>query len=55
MQDYVLKGRSKLRAQRAKISFLSATDQFIEEKFSIVHYNVQSIVNKMDLIQSVYF
>ena len=34
------------------ISFLSATEHIIEDKFSIVHYNVQSIANKMDLIQS---
>ena len=34
------------------ISFLSATEHIIEDKFSTVHYNVQSIANKMDLIQS---
>ena len=34
------------------ISLLSATEHIIEDKFSIVHYNVHSIANKMDLIQS---
>ena len=34
------------------ISFLSTTEHIIENKFSIVHYKVQSIANKMDLIQS---
>ena len=34
------------------ISFLSAAEHIIEDKLSIVHYNVQSIANKMDLIQS---
>ena len=34
------------------ISFLSAAEHIIEDKFSIVHYNVQSIANKMNLIQS---
>ena len=34
------------------ISLLSATEHIIEEKFSIVHYNFQSIANRMDLIQS---
>ena len=33
------------------ISFLSATEHIIEDNFSTVHYNVQSIANKMDLIQ----
>ena len=33
-------------------SFLSATEHIIEDKFSIVHYNVQSIANKIDLMQS---
>ena len=31
---------------------LSATEHIIEDKFSIEHFNVQSIANKMDLIQS---
>ena len=34
------------------ISILSATEHIIEDKFSIVHYNVQSIAYKMDVIQS---
>ena len=34
------------------ISLLSATEHIIEDKFSIVHYNIQSIANKIDLIQS---
>ena len=34
------------------ISLLSAIEHIIEDKFSIVHYNVQSIANKIDLIQS---
>ena len=34
------------------ISLLSATEHIIEDKFSIVHYNVQSIANKIDLMQS---
>ena len=34
------------------ISCLSATEHIIEDKLSIVHYNVQNIANKMDLIQS---
>ena len=33
-------------------SDLSATEHIIEDKFSIVHYNVQSIANKLDLIES---
>ena len=33
------------------ISFLSTTELIIEDKFSIVHYDLQSIANKMDLIQ----
>ena len=32
-------------------SDLSATEPIIEDKFSIVHYNVQSIANKLDLIE----
>ena len=31
---------------------LSETSQIIKDKFSIVHYNVQSIANKLDLIES---
>ena len=31
---------------------LNATEHIIEVKFSIVHYNVQSIANKMDLIRT---
>ena len=34
------------------ISFLSVTEHIIADNFSIVHYNVQSIANKMDLKQS---
>ena len=34
------------------ISFLSLTEHFIEDKFAIVHYNIQIIANKKDLIQS---
>ena len=34
------------------ISVLSETERIIEDKFSIVHYNVQSIANKLDLIES---
>ena len=44
-------GLSSLSSEDS-ISFLSATEHIIEDKFSIVHYNVQSIANKMDLIQS---
>ena len=33
------------------ISIVFATEHIIVDKYSIVHYNVQSIANKMDLIQ----
>ena len=33
-------------------SNLSVTEHIIEDKFSIVYYNVQSIANKLDLIES---
>ena len=33
-------------------SVLSETERIIEDKFSIVYHNVQSIVNKLDLIES---
>ena len=33
-------------------SVLSETEHIIEDKFSIVHYNVQSIANKLDVIES---
>ena len=31
--------------------FISETSQIVEDKCSIVHYNVQSIANKLDLIE----
>ena len=33
-------------------SVLSETEHIIEDKSSIVHYNVQNIANKLDLIES---
>ena len=31
-------------------SIISAEEQAIKDKFSVVHYNVQSILNKLDLM-----
>ena len=36
----------------AQFDLLHRTKRIIEDKFSIVHYNVQSIANKMDSIKS---
>ena len=33
-------------------SIISAEEQAIKDKFSVVHYNVQSILNKLDLIET---
>ena len=33
-------------------SITSAEEQAIKDKFSVVHYNVQSILNKLDLIET---
>ena len=40
--------------QLSDMSFSSSSvkEQIIEDKFSIVHYNVQGLVNKFDLIES---
>lgn len=41
-------------SQFSDTSFSSSSvkEQIIEDKFSIVHYNVQSLANKIDLIES---
>ncbi|MCG8092843.1 MAG: endonuclease/exonuclease/phosphatase family protein [Candidatus Thiodiazotropha endolucinida] len=44
-------GPSSTPSSSSESSFTPAEDQIINNKFSVVHYNVQSIVNKLDLLE----
>ncbi|MCG8113231.1 MAG: reverse transcriptase domain-containing protein, partial [Candidatus Thiodiazotropha taylori] len=45
-------GPSSTTSSSSENSFTTLENQMIKDKFSVVHYNVQSIVNKLDLLEA---
>ena len=50
MSLLLMGGTERNPGPTSESSVLSETKHIIEDKFSIVHYNVQSIANKLDLV-----